>query len=684
MNAKYNKNKADFIRKKEIIENSRIVLKEEFIGIDNIIDDIVDNVSSWYFLSELQEKPVVINLWGLTGVGKTSLVNRLVELIGFEEYYYRFDLGEKEGSFSFRESLNELCENRDSEPVIIALDEIQHSRTVTGPFREEVDNDKNRMIWELIDSGKILHIDWKYGLWSFEDLIEKLFHLLKAGVVVRNGVITKNVNLFCKEMGINKEPREKVQFVPKSEYELILSLSNGMMDMHLHKDVEERLMKLNGEETIKFLLKVLKIGKKPSLKNFSKALIFILGNLDEAYTMSSNFSADIDADEFNKLSLKITVPKIKDALRKRFRNEQIARLGNIHIIYPALSRLAYTQIINKELFQYSKNLNDVFDIEIVFDGSINEIIYKEGVYPTQGVRPIFTSIHQIIKSKISVFFSEIYLRSVKVNCMLFHYEDKTLICKYLFGDKEMYEYKVEVKTALEDVRKVKKDDIQAITAVHESGHAVISIVLMNTIPEVIYSVTSDSDSNGFLYSSYAWKYISRKELIPRVAMMLGGYVAEEIIFGKENLTAGASSDIEKATEFLSDMFKNSGMGSNPIKYSIPVADTNDMYHNYKGVENEINETIKLAIILAEETLRNEKKLLLALSNYLSDCRMLRKEEIRKISDENLQKGINYIDNGDHLFYRNHLKKQVLGIEGKRINLSNLTNPIYLNKDSKEI
>ena len=195
--------KNDFLNKQAVLDNARKILKQEFIGINEIIDEIIDNVSSWFFLPDLQEKPVVVNLWGLTGVGKTSLVNRLVELLDFEDSFYRFDLGEKEGSFSFRDSLDELCENNDSSPVIIALDEIQHSRTVSGPFRQEVDNDKNRMIWEMIDSGRIQYVEWKRGLWSFEDLIYKLLHLLKAGVEVEKGVVVNNIELYCNEMRVS-------------------------------------------------------------------------------------------------------------------------------------------------------------------------------------------------------------------------------------------------------------------------------------------------------------------------------------------------------------------------------------------------------------------------------------------------------------------------------------------------
>lgn len=669
-----------FLSKQEILDNAKKILKQEFIGIDKIIDEIIDNVSSWYFLPDLQEKPVVVNLWGLTGVGKTSLVNRLVELIDFEDSYYRFDLGEKEGSFSFRDSLDELCENNDTSPVIIALDEIQHSRTVSGPFREEIENDKNRMIWEMIDSGRIQYVEWKRGLWSFEDLIYKLLHLLKAGVEVKKGIVVNNIELYCNEMKVSAEEGERLLFVPEDEYETIIEFAGEQLGLYLKKDVEKILLSYSANDTILFLNKVLKIGKKPSIKNFTKALIFVLGNLDEAYTMSDNFSADIDADEFNKLSQKITVPKIKRALQSRFRNEQIARLGNIHIIYPALDKLSYQKIIENELTKYSQSLTNTFNLKVSFDSTIHETIYNEGVYPTQGVRPIFTSIHQVLKSKISFFYSEIFLKRLNVDGLHFSVSNKRLICDYQNEQKTVYSSQTEITATLENVRQNKRDDLQAITAVHESGHTVLSIILLKTIPDVVYSITSDADSQGFVYSSFAWKYISRKELIPRVAMMLGGYVAEELVFGKENLTSGASSDIEKATEFLSSMYKTNGMGQTPIKYSIPIKEENDLYHQFGAVEEEIKNAIEEAKLLAEITLKREQKLLLSLSDFLSDNRMLRKNDIKRFVEKSISSNVDFIEDGDYLFYREHLKKQIKVFQVSKPSEFHFENVISLNKE----
>ncbi len=672
-----------FLHKKTVLDNARTVLKNEFTGIDEIIDEIIDNVSSWFFLPDLQYKPVVINLWGLTGVGKTSLVNRLAQLIDFEDSYYKFDLGKKEGRFSFRDSLDELCANNDSSPVIIALDEIQHSRTVTGPFRQEIVKDENRMIWEMVDSGQIQYVQWKRGLWNFEDMVAKLSHLVKAGIEIKQGVVINRVDLFCREMGISPKEGEQLLFVPENEYDYIIEFAGKDLGLYLKQDVQKILLTLSENETISFLKKVLKFGKRPSVKNFTKALIFVLGNLDEAYTMSDNFSADIDADEFNSQSKKITVPKIKKSLQLRFRDEQIARLGNIHIIYPALSRKSYQKIIEKELNNYAKDLTEKFKLLVYFSPSINDIIYKEGVYPTQGVRPIFTSIHQVLKSKISFLYSTLFLETMSIDNLHFEIDNKVLKCEYRKGDQIVGTCQVGITTTLENVRESKRDDLQAITAVHESGHAVLSIVLMHVIPEAMHSITADANSQGFVYANFPWNYISRKELVPRVAMMLGGYVAEELIFGKEHLTAGAASDIEKATEFLSSMYKEHGMGDTPIKYSIQTKESNHCFHLYEEVEREIGKTIGEAKILAEKTLNVERRLLLSLSDYLCDNRMLIKEEIRKITNESISRPLDFIENGDHLYYREHLKQQVLNSKVLKPNNTYFENVLSLNKNNMD-
>lgn len=53
--------------------------------------------------------------------------------------------------------------------------------------------------------------------------------------------------------------------------------------------------------------------------------------------------------------------------------------------------------------------------------------------------------------------------------------------------------------------------------------------------------------------------ISKKELISRIDVCMGGRVAEEIVFGEDSVTTGAHNDLENATEIARNMVRNYGM-----------------------------------------------------------------------------------------------------------------------------
>ncbi|MCJ7446527.1 MAG: hypothetical protein MUO72_02425 [Bacteroidales bacterium] len=162
----------------------------------------------------------------------------------------------------------------------------------------------------------------------------------------------------------------------------------------LLSEVKEHLLKLNGWQTIEFLKKLIANAVSAKYLDCTKAMVFIIGNLDEAYQMTRNFDPDISADEFHEESLKISLPDIKNALKERFRSEQISRPGNNHIIYPALDSKSFFRIIDIELQKINNEMIAEFGIKLTFHESIRQIIYDEGVCPTQGTRPLFSTIHR--------------------------------------------------------------------------------------------------------------------------------------------------------------------------------------------------------------------------------------------------------------------------------------------------
>lgn len=58
--------------RQEKLDEAVAILKSEFVGLDDIIDNIKKSIIPWYITPEIIERPVVISLWGLTGTGKQA------------------------------------------------------------------------------------------------------------------------------------------------------------------------------------------------------------------------------------------------------------------------------------------------------------------------------------------------------------------------------------------------------------------------------------------------------------------------------------------------------------------------------------------------------------------------------------------------------------------------------------
>lgn len=100
-----------------------------------------------------------------------------------------------------------------------------------------------------------------------------------------------------------------------------------------------------------------------------------------------------------------------------------------------------------------------------------------------------------------------------------------------------------------------------ITAYHEAGHALIAKLVSkeNRVTKVSI-IPSTRGMGGFSLNIPPDKmYQTKKDIISNIMVALGGRAAEEIIYGKEKITTGASSDIEKATDMTLSMIGIYGM-----------------------------------------------------------------------------------------------------------------------------
>jgi cell division protease FtsH len=110
-----------------------------------------------------------------------------------------------------------------------------------------------------------------------------------------------------------------------------------------------------------------------------------------------------------------------------------------------------------------------------------------------------------------------------------------------------------------------------LTAYHEAGHAIVGRLVPEHDP--VYKVTIIPRGRALgvtMFLPEQDKYsISRKQLDSQLASLFGGRVAEEIIFGVENVTTGASNDIERATQIARNMVTRWGLTDalGPLAYA---------------------------------------------------------------------------------------------------------------------
>lgn len=118
---------------------------------------------------------------------------------------------------------------------------------------------------------------------------------------------------------------------------------------------------------------------------------------------------------------------------------------------------------------------------------------------------------------------------------------------------------------------VMSEDEKKLTAYHEAGHAIVGRLVPDHDP--VYKVTIIPRGRALgvtMFLPEQDRYSNSKlGLESKISALYGGRVAEEIIFGADKVTTGASSDIERATELARNMVTKWGLSDNlgPLAYS---------------------------------------------------------------------------------------------------------------------
>jgi cell division protease FtsH len=118
---------------------------------------------------------------------------------------------------------------------------------------------------------------------------------------------------------------------------------------------------------------------------------------------------------------------------------------------------------------------------------------------------------------------------------------------------------------------VMSEDEKKLTAYHEAGHAIVGLSVPDHDPVYKVSIIPRGRALGvtmFLPEEDRYSY-SRRRLESQISSLFGGRIAEQLIFGDDMVTTGASNDIERATEIARNMVTKWGLSERlgPLTYT---------------------------------------------------------------------------------------------------------------------
>lgn len=175
-------------------------------------------------------------------------------------------------------------------------------------------------------------------------------------------------------------------------------------------------------------------------------------------------------------------------------------------------------------------------------------------------------------------------------------------------------------------RNMMTDKEKKIVAYHESGHALLTR-LYAKLPIEKITILPTSKALGYVMRENKDICLKTKnEFMNDICISLGGRIAEEIIFGEDNITNGASADFENATKIAYNMVFKYGMskiGNISLDYEIQNMWSDEIKNEaYKQVQD----ILKTAEELTRDYLNKNKDVLDKLANHMLDVETLEGEE----------------------------------------------------------
>ncbi len=195
---------------------------------------------------------------------------------------------------------------------------------------------------------------------------------------------------------------------------------------------------------------------------------------------------------------------------------------------------------------------------------------------------------------------------------------------------------------------VMNDDDKRLTAYHEAGHAIVGRIVPEHDP--VYKVTIIPRGRALgvtMFLPEEDRYsMNKTQLESQLASLFGGRVAEELIYGKDKVTTGASNDIERATAIARNMVSKWGLSDElgPLSYD---EDEGEVFlgrsvtqhksvsdETHRKMDQEVRRIIDVAYEKAVQILQDQDKQLHLMADALMRYETIDSKQIDQIMDGN--------------------------------------------------
>ena len=214
---------------------------------------------------------------------------------------------------------------------------------------------------------------------------------------------------------------------------------------------------------------------------------------------------------------------------------------------------------------------------------------------------------------------------------------------------DLEEAKDKVMMGAERKSMVMTEEEKTLTAYHEGGHAVVALYEPTSDPIHKATIIPRGRALGMVMRLPERDQLSitREKMFGNISVAMGGRIAEEMIFGYDNVTSGASSDIEMVTKMAKNMVTRYGMSDQlgPIAYQEneeevflgrSVSRTQNVSEDTaKKIDAEVKKIVEAGYARAKKILAEKVDELHKVSKALLTYETLSGEEIKKIVFENV-------------------------------------------------